>query len=186
MFIEVTKRNQIQSYDLKHERDMIYVYTYIVVSLSTWCYLIIHITSLFYIYKENKENICNIVRLTEWNYLETKPLNILPVQIERERQSFNDRDREKANFVLLSITALSNKNRLNDDRTEKEEKKTIEGNTFERGHNTEQQYKIERVKEATKGLQMIINIRQTEMLFNIKVEYLLCLVYICSWSISFF
>jgi hypothetical protein len=55
---------------------------------------------------------------------------------------------------------------LNDDRTEKEEKKTIEGNTFERGHNTEQQYKIEQAKEATKGLQMIINIRQTEMLFN--------------------
>jgi len=33
-------------------------------------------------------------------------------------------------------------------------------------------------ERTTNGLQMIINIRQTEMLFNKKVEYLLCLVYL--------
>jgi hypothetical protein len=134
--------------------DTIYIYTHItlsiVVSLSTWWYLIIHSTSFFfYIYKENKENICNIVRLTEWNYLETKPLNVLPVQIER--QSFNVRKtEEKANFFFSSFhyCTLEWTERVTTDWTtigqkKKRKKKTIEGNTFERGQNTEQQYKRE-------------------------------------------
>jgi hypothetical protein len=45
-------------------------------------------------------------------------------------------------------------NRLNDDdRAEKKrKKKTIEGNTFERGQNTEQQYKME-IERREKGQQ---------------------------------
>jgi len=61
-------------------------------------------------------------------------------------------------------------NRLNNEsgRKREEKKKTIEGNTFLRGQNTEQQYKrkSKRRERTTSGLQMIINLRQTEMMFN--------------------
>lgn len=62
-----------------------------------------------------------------------------------------ERDKEKAIFFSLSITHaysrmdIETKKRLIDDRTEEGEKKTIEGNTFERGQNTEQLYKVESV-----------------------------------------
>lgn len=181
MFIEVTKRNQIQSYDLKHERDMIYICIYI---YSHSC------VSIDMMLLDNSYNVVILhLEREQRKYMQHCPTDWMKLSWNKGTQCSSCSNRETVvlcrrrqillffpfHYCTLEWThrerERESNNRLNDDDRagieEKKKKRDDWGQHLLNGVRI-QNNSMKAKEKTTNGLQMIINIRQTEMLFNKK------------------